>query len=290
MPAVLKTKANPPMSSPTTAVVEVANVCNFLCPQCAYVPPTAGGNFMNVDLFGIVALGARLAGTQRIRFLGLGEPTLHPNFDRILLTARENRLETHVISNGSFVFRAEARRRLLIGATELEVSLDAADGGTYTKYRGKSAGYFRRLNTELRRFFEENRDVYQRICVSFVSHPDSDQEFERFVETWTPVVDVIRRRAAHSFNGHSRMISNSMSRGIHREQANDVHCGFHFDRFFVDRFGSMAVCNLDRLSRLGLIREPEDVGELWAGALRRSLVVTGNDGRCKACERCSGLD
>lgn len=273
-----------------TVVVEVANVCNFECPQCAYHHPDSGMEFLEVGRFDTIALGSSLAGAERIRFLGLCEPTLHPELDQMLAICHQRGLKSHVISNGSFVFRESARRRLLVGASELEVSIDAADPETYSLVRGKSPKYFLRLVEALRRFFRENHGRFGSISVSFVQHGvPSDEEFRRFSQEWEPYVDTVRLRTGHSFNGRSRLALARTLSASSRAGSDRLACGFHHDRLFVDRGGFANICNLDAQCGLGPIFEPHDISRVWEGQLRMSMLASNLEGRCSDCEQCSGL-
>lgn len=244
---------------------------------------------MSLRTFQAVTDGATLAGARGLRFLGLSEPTIHPQFDAFLDVARSAGLYTHLISNGSFALSRLAAARVAVGGGKLEVSLDAATGHTYERVRGRSPQYFARLTRALQCFFTEHRAAYETLAVSFVAHPSSLAEIGDFHDQWGPYVDEIRVRQSHSFNGTAVGSTPGMAEPRGPVAANAT-CMFYSDRMFVDYRGDAHLCNLDRDFALGPVRQPGDIVKYWTSASRRVLISTGLNGRCHDCERCSGLN
>lgn len=141
-----RTAASPDYG-PRRLTVELTNVCNLHCSYCLrdedalYHTPA---NFLPVDLFARIARDARdLMGIEQVMFTG-GEPTLHPNFGKILSTVAALDLKCSFVTNG---WHFERIWPLLIehrdAVTHVAFSLDGPTTEAHDKWRG--AGSFGRV-------------------------------------------------------------------------------------------------------------------------------------------------
>ena len=273
-------------------VVEPTNLCNFRCPQCPYSPGRVTHLRLN-RYESLVGQGSGL-GVEVVRLLGLGEPTLHPHFDRLLSIARQYRIRSHVLTNGSFVLD-HSRIQLMLAAPpdELEFSIDASSATTFQAVRGKDELYFDRLTKGIRRFLHEIDRARTRLVVSFVAHENSLGELGDFRRQWNGYVDEVRVRAPHNFNGtlaRSHVFDPLLSVGPQPRA-----CMFWQDRIAMASTGSVSICNLDQTGTLLLAGagEPLDLEHLWYRGKRREFIrkiEEGVDGGvCADCTKCSAL-
>ncbi|HET8542799.1 MAG TPA: radical SAM protein [Anaeromyxobacter sp.] len=80
-------------------ILEITRDCNCACPVCfAGARPGAGG-YLSVDEVREIARSLRAQGLKAVSLSG-GEPTLHPDLERIVRTARRERLDVTLVSNG----------------------------------------------------------------------------------------------------------------------------------------------------------------------------------------------
>jgi uncharacterized radical SAM superfamily Fe-S cluster-containing enzyme len=91
-------------NEPCLAVIDITNRCNFKCPVCFAEAKGEGSHYfleMEVVVKMLKALLNRPVPCRSVQFSG-GEPTLHPDFPKILSTARDLGF-THlqVATNGS---------------------------------------------------------------------------------------------------------------------------------------------------------------------------------------------
>ena len=95
--------ATPDPFGPRRLAIELTNICNLHCSYClrdedALYHTTA--NFLSPEFLQQTIVGAREAmAITHVSFTG-GEPTLHPQFDRILDVAAENNLTVSFVTNG----------------------------------------------------------------------------------------------------------------------------------------------------------------------------------------------
>ena len=141
------TKSSTPDYGPRRLSVELTNICNLHCSYCLrdedalYHDPA---NFLPLELFARVVRDARdLMGIEQVMFTG-GEPTLHPEFGKLIAAVAELNLKCSFVTNGWHFERVwplviEHRET----ATHVSFSLDGATREAHDRWRGE--GSFDRL-------------------------------------------------------------------------------------------------------------------------------------------------
>ena len=122
--------------------IELTNRCNLRCGHCFDSRHRADGD-LNMTILEKILHGAKEHGFHHLSFTG-GEPTLHPEFSRILAAASEAGYSYGFVSNGwnftgLFEGLLPVRKRL----STITFSLDGAREQTHDKLRGK--GSYRRV-------------------------------------------------------------------------------------------------------------------------------------------------
>lgn len=140
------TTSNPDYG-PRRLTVELTNICNLHCSYCLrdedalYHDPA---NFLAVELLERIARDARDSmGVTQLMFTG-GEPTLHPDFGKILESMARLNLKCSFVTNGwhfERVWPLLTQHRET--ATHVSFSLDGATRETHDRWRG--AGSFDRV-------------------------------------------------------------------------------------------------------------------------------------------------
>lgn len=145
--------------APVTIEWDLSNRCSRGCQGChmAYTHargPLAGahdgpvgstptGDLADTDLVIRALEQARAAGVQGIVWSGGGEPTLHPDFDRITESASELGFDQGMYTHGGHIHEwrgFQLARRF----TWVVVSLDRADAESYRAYKGGGMRGFER--------------------------------------------------------------------------------------------------------------------------------------------------
>jgi hypothetical protein len=128
-------------NEPCLAVIDVTNRCNFKCPMC-FADAKGEGDYYFLDTTLVrkmlQSLLDRPVPCRHIQFSG-GEPTLHPEFPRILRTARDLGF-THiqVATNGSrFVNPDYAKLCEDSGLHTLYLQFDGVNDEVYLQLRGQ---------------------------------------------------------------------------------------------------------------------------------------------------------
>lgn len=132
---------------PRRLTVELTNICNLHCSYCLrdedalYHDPA---NFLPVELFARVVRDARDSmGIEQVMFTG-GEPTLHPDFGKLLAAVATLNLKCSFVTNGwhferVWPFLIEHREAV----THVSFSLDGATREAHDHWRGE--GSFERV-------------------------------------------------------------------------------------------------------------------------------------------------
>jgi len=145
--------------------------CNAACTMCWQAAARRGGAPQpELPFSEFEALLARYQGLRSIEFCSFGEPTLHPDFGRMLdLLAREQDrwesrwTEVNLITNGSLLGRFPQLAAL---PGYLTVSLDSPDPETYGRIR--RGLQLDRVLAELRAFLAVPREAGRSIGVNMV--------------------------------------------------------------------------------------------------------------------------
>ena len=128
-------------NEPCLAVIDLTNRCNFKCPVCFAEAKGEGSHYfleMEVVVKMLKALLNRPVPCRSVQFSG-GEPTLHPDFPKILRAARDLGF-THlqVATNGSrFVDPDYAKLCEESGLHTLYLQFDGMNDDVYLKMRGQ---------------------------------------------------------------------------------------------------------------------------------------------------------
>jgi MoaA/NifB/PqqE/SkfB family radical SAM enzyme len=129
-----------PLRGPLYAQIGISDVCDHRCVMCPYHPPgdadpawMAGGRAAMMPVEELERLLEDLAalGTQRVDFVGRGEPLLHPSFVDVMRSAKRRGFFVSVTTNGSRLTTERARAMIDARLDALRVSLNAGRRDTY---------------------------------------------------------------------------------------------------------------------------------------------------------------
>jgi MoaA/NifB/PqqE/SkfB family radical SAM enzyme len=148
------------LSGPRSVALSLANVCNTNCIMCdSHSPllPSHGGQekapdapFMDSALFERIIRESRAMGAYRVVLCGYGDPSLHPEFDRMLEVMMQLDMEPYVLTNGL----ALDDKRVAIWAgkrAHFRFSLHAGDVDTWLRvHPGGTSRQFERLSRAIK--------------------------------------------------------------------------------------------------------------------------------------------
>ena len=251
--------------------VEVTNACNFRCLMC----PT--GNHAMTRASGFMeartmhALVEQCPPYTGIRFIGWGEPTLHPMFADYIGYAGGAKLLTHVNTNGS---NPDAIEDAITGGLDsLKFSFQGVDRASYAEMR--NTDYFDGLllavhsADDVRQTFGELRPF---IHVSTTTTYETPEQIEAFRAMFEPIADMVtvgKTIFSHMDMNAVRLRPDEMARlerlrVFEPELSHPVPCPEVNDKLTVQWDGSVRVCcnDFDGQTNLGNVNDTP-LHEIW---------------------------
>jgi len=165
----------------------LTNRCNQKCNFCAYraqgYPSTE--KFNPKDEMPLAKAIETLDSCARldvraIEFTGGGEPTIHPDFVRVLNHAHKLGFDYGVVTNGTQA--SEAVHKSLSHASWVRVSIDAGNSSTYATTRTSDPSMFNKVRSFVRRLVVERTGDFPVVGVGFViTHYNWQEVFQAAV-------------------------------------------------------------------------------------------------------------
>jgi len=119
---------------PKEMIIDICAACNAQCPFCPriYMPEERAKGFMSIEVFTLALQEAALHGIKTIRLYSTAEPTLHPQFAKLIQTAKEKGFYIAVSTNAS---QLDKHVDALMNVDLLQYSIEGWDKNSYEKYR-----------------------------------------------------------------------------------------------------------------------------------------------------------
>jgi MoaA/NifB/PqqE/SkfB family radical SAM enzyme len=229
--------------------LELTDHCNIKCKMCSQsMRDEAHGvpmRFMSWETWRDALRGLEGMGDEvHLCPHWLGEPTIHPQFDRFVEYAfalnggsrlfREFKLHTNGV-----VFSAE-RARLLIRLANLDYlapetfrfihfSIDAHSPDVYKEVKGADRG--EQVYRNVHRFLELRASMgarYPLVTLAFVVQPDNAHEAEAFRDHWVGALAALGRESAQSYDWPSQALDTVYFRRLNcgeQEASDALHAG-----------------------------------------------------------------
>lgn len=154
--------------------------CNFRCGICDFWKETyRDKGRLSADEAGIISDKLNEIGPQIVS-IGGGEPMLHPELETIIRALSRHHFPV-MITNGSLVTEAAARRLWQAGMVEISVSLDYANPQKHDTQRGKP-GAFQQGVGALKILHQTRTRPEQRVNMISVIVDDNLDEVEPLIE------------------------------------------------------------------------------------------------------------
>jgi len=126
---------------PLDVICEISYLCNLECPTCFRWTSKPDEHELTADEWkGVLAKLKAWLGTFNLTFTG-GEPFLRKDILEIFKFASQNGIVTQVVSNGSFIDKALAKRIVASGLDGLTISLNSMNPEIHNKTRGTSGAF-----------------------------------------------------------------------------------------------------------------------------------------------------
>lgn len=129
------------LPKPLDVICEISYLCNLECPTCFRWTSKPDEHELTAEEWkGVLAKLKDWLGTFNLTFTG-GEPFLRKDILEIFKFASQNGIVTQVVSNGSFIDKALAKRIVASGLDGLTISLNSMNPEIHNKTRGTSGAF-----------------------------------------------------------------------------------------------------------------------------------------------------
>ncbi|MGQ4893409.1 MAG: radical SAM/SPASM domain-containing protein [Candidatus Njordarchaeia archaeon] len=155
------------------------NACNFRCKDCAYRLEGNPSNEIFSDRETLswekidqILVNMVEMNIPALEITGGGEPSIHPQFDKLIKRAFEIHREVALVSNGSNL--SEEICEILGNASWVRISLDSATAKTHSKTKQVKEEVFNKVINTIKNLVRYRRKVI--IGIGFVVTPDNYHE------------------------------------------------------------------------------------------------------------------
>jgi hypothetical protein len=152
--------------------IETTNHCNNACIYCPHKSMTRDKGFMSIEDIKIILDKAKAYGITKVYPFLTGEPTLHPQFEEIVVLIKSMGFICPIITNAGVKSLLPAYR-LLGPEDSITVSLDTVNPDTYKKIRGQAIDNALMFTEELARNQSNVPISFQ--CIRTPLHQEGDE-------------------------------------------------------------------------------------------------------------------
>ena len=281
---------------PALVTVEFTNHCNLRCVYCnSPVDPRPRG-FMAGETFERLLEGLRLLGVNRVRVVGSGEPTLHPEFAHFIRALGKAVPFVSVLTNGQWKSPVEIIEPVLDSPVSLlEISVNGDNKEDYEKSR--RGGLFERLieNLTMLKTRQGKRRSQTITNIRLMLRPSERAAEKRLSAFWRHCADSVMPQYVFALKCSTYREDVYMPR--HWDNPSYPMCAAPFKAMNVEWNGDVPLCSfaLEQTGGLGLVLGnvmTDSLGDLWNGKVMRQYRE-GHRKRevdkipvCKGCTAC----
>ncbi|MBI2062835.1 MAG: radical SAM protein [Candidatus Yanofskybacteria bacterium] len=277
---------------PIVLVVEPTSVCNLRCEMCwwsdkSFTSEKSHMGWMDFGLFKDVVDEASEAGLCSMVFAGRGEPTLHPDFSKMVAYATQKGIiDVKINTNATKLTDKTSRELLEAGPALIVFSIDAHTKEDYEAIR--RGAKFEEVTRNLKRFTELKKSEFPNSPtlsrVSMVVFKKS-QDIEQARAYWAGLADEFASERATERLG----IYESPLRPTENSP-----CSFLWERLYVLCDGRINPCDEDYKSTLwlGKIDQGHTIKSIWLGEKLQKMRadhMAKLKNNYSPCNRCCGF-
>ncbi len=144
-----------PAPSPHVVDLELTNDCNMSCPHCLRNSMRRPVGYMDFDLATKIIDEISSYAYCFLRFVGLGEPALHPRMSDILDYVKKKRIKVELTTNGTFLNAFSPEQILNWSIDIIGVSIDGWNESSYARLRAE--GHYKELRRKVTALYEAKK-------------------------------------------------------------------------------------------------------------------------------------
>jgi MoaA/NifB/PqqE/SkfB family radical SAM enzyme len=186
--------AFPRSGFPTLLNLEPTNECNFGCKQCPRTMMNRSLGDMEPQLFRKIIEEVQRHPTCIVKLVGLGEPSIHPNFPELMGILRENRTHAICYTNGTMLERYPHREVLDWRLRRIVVSVDGLDAESFERIRVN--GNYASIRDAVGRFHALKKKTLSSRTFLEIRHVimpnETPEQLEEFKADWLSIADSVK--------------------------------------------------------------------------------------------------
>jgi radical SAM protein with 4Fe4S-binding SPASM domain len=188
-----------PLKTPLLIQIFPIYACNFRCKYCEFAVPITKRCFISKTKTMSLLLFAKIINDCKefldkikvLRFVGMGEPLLHPYISNMVQLASSSKLfnRIEILTNGSLLTHKISDKLIESGLTKLLISIQ---GTSYIKYKEVSNIDidFDTLVSNIKYFYDNRRNIKLHIKIIDCAL-DNDADKQKFFDIFGDICDTI---------------------------------------------------------------------------------------------------
>ncbi len=297
---------------PVFAQIFPMNPCNFNCQFCYYSVNELDG----MDNTSVIKLqdGIRILkelkdyGAKAIEWSGGGEPTLHPQFNKLIRKAETLGLKQALVTNGSMLHKVNAE--ILDDFSWIRVSINAVNKDTYLKVHGVTDKTYDSVMTNVKNLLKRRKRTRKEcvIGMSFIVYDGNYKEILQaaqlakslgfdnvrfslamtpkkdkiFDGIWDNIVDQLQEVKKLETDKFKVFTFSNRIKDLSGEQKSKF-CWYHHLVLQITPNGYWPCCRLAGLNKYKLGELNEPFSEMWEGQTRKVFTESISKGCPVSC-------
>ena len=285
----------PNPSAPVQATVEFTNYCNLRCVYCTSPLGLRPRGFMNEAVLNKVVEDLSELGVHRVRVIGNGEPTLHPNFGSFVSKLCGVVPYVTVLTNGQWKRPQDTIAHVLAGPVRMvEVSVDAGDKEGYEASR--VGGSFQRLLENLTALKAEKQIQSSKTVtnIRLMIRPSELSRSQELTAYWKQFGETVMIQ--HIVERKKLSYKEDVYQPVEFSSNSYPRCSQPFNSLYINWNGDVPLCSLSsqQVGEPGLIIgnvSHTSLTEIWNGKTMRQYReghLTKNPEQMPICKGCVG--
>ena len=286
-----------PLATPLLLQIFPIYACNFKCKYCTFSIPKDKRGFisdkvvMEFDLLKkcIDELAMFPDKVKTLRFVGMGEPLIHPQIEKMVRYAvnKEVANKVEILTNGSLLTRGLSDSLILAGLDRLVISIQ---GTTAKKYKeiSKVDIDFNQFVENIKYFFEHKKKTTVHIKIVDIAL-DNEEEFYNIFGNICDTIGIEHANPLFPGVEYNKELEKSRLTQFGLKATRVKVCPQPFATMQVNPDGKVVPCySVSYPAILGDVNK-QTLLEIWNGEKYRKFrrkMLDGVDGVCELCANC----
>jgi len=165
-----------------TVHFDLVAACNFNCQKCIETEERKKNLYLSLSSCINILCDLKEIGCQNINFYG-GEPTLHPDFEKIIRLSSNMGFDMFLVTNGSKLGDQKIKNSIINSKNRIHirVSIDANSEASHQKNHGLFKDYFSEIKKNIEELVKHNITL----TLSFLLYKNSISEIDDACDYWS---------------------------------------------------------------------------------------------------------